>query len=95
VFLRRVYRAHNIEELMIEEDEEEGEEGEGEEGEKLLKVADFTFRFRDTPPAQAPLRRGQFVVVQSLAGIEANIDKVTTTQCFLKWSGSGRSLNGP
>jgi len=76
VFLRRVYRAHNIEELMIEEDEEEGEEGEGEEGEKLLKVADFTFRFRDTPPDQAPLRRGQFVVVQSLAGIEANIDKV-------------------
>jgi len=74
VFLRRVYRAHHIESLEISA----GEESEPAAGEavKPLRSADFTFRFRDTPPAEAPLRRGKWLVVQSLANIEENIDAV-------------------
>eukprot|EP00959_Pyramimonas_sp_CCMP1952_P104351 2180923-Pyramimonas_sp.AAC.3 len=72
VFLRRVYRAHHIQELSIYP----GAETEPGKPVEPLWSADFTFRFRDTPPAEAPLRRGKWLVVQNLAGIEENIDAV-------------------
>ena len=46
VYVRRVYRAHNVETLNLSQ--VEGAAG---------NVAEWTFRFRDTPPNEAPLRR--------------------------------------
>jgi hypothetical protein len=49
VYVRRVYRSHNVETLEISEQFA---------GDGVGNVAAWTFRFRDSPPDEAPLRAG-------------------------------------
>jgi len=68
VYVRRVYRAHNVETLRIEEAAKDST--------GLGSMADWTFRFRDSPPTEAPLRAGMLAVVNEVGDVADNLDAV-------------------
>mmetsp|Transcript_29822 Transcript_29822/g.41220 ORF Transcript_29822/g.41220 Transcript_29822/m.41220 type:complete len:2214 (+) Transcript_29822:130-6771(+) len=67
VFVRRVYRAHHVEVLTIEQPPANSTLGE---------IAEFKFRFRDSEPSEAPLRAGMLVVVPTLKDLDTNFPAI-------------------
>ncbi len=64
VYIRRTYRAHRILSLAVEEVDG-------------ILVANWTFKFADTPDDDSPLRRGFFTVFPSLEAYTNQSERIT------------------
>ncbi|CAN0270215.1 unnamed protein product, partial [Hapterophycus canaliculatus] len=81
-YMRRVYRAHKILDISVDTSGEE-------------MSVDWSFRFRDTAPADSPIRYGHLSVLPDIASLtEAKVAELAKIIQGVKDADTGKSTDG-